>query len=260
MKTDAVLKSIRTGADRDEVILEHLAFARNIARKVAAPFPRLKEDIEAEGCLELSLAVDRIYHGEVTINDYVHFIKYVNVSVSRRCKDFVERNSRTVNMLGRVIRKRMAHGLNQNREMSRQLVAAELPHLKKEMIMKLPVMYQDCVLEKAKELTVEELKIQVQSTLKKLLPIPKICTALPDYVSEEDNEIYHVPRSRPEVRIEVLEMLRLSIHSPIEEKIIEMRVQGYTYMEIGPKVGMCYSLVGDHVRAIEERYEKYEKM
>ncbi len=264
-----------TQQERDELILEYQGLAKSIANRASGNVKRLKDDIESEAILELIESVDRICDKRVQIEGGKDgLIKYLRTSIKYRCKDYIEMNVRTMHMSGRTIRHKMLNGLNDSKEISPRLFKSSLPLLKKEEIMKLPIMYQDSFVNQAEEISLEELKLKIKEVLNSLLPIPKVCLLLEDYPRVEDqqsveaiykstpqlNAAYHVPKSRPTIEADILEMIKLSIQSPIEDKIIQMRAEGYTYEEIAPKVGMCFRSVGGYVMAVEKRYEQYEKM
>ncbi len=73
---------------------------------------------------------------------------------------------------------------------------------------------------------------------------------------------YIIPEtSDDKTESEVLEILDKVTPNLIEKRVIELRAQGYTYQEIGPKVGCSKSSISIMVQNIEERFNKeYKKI
>ena len=71
---------------------------------------------------------------------------------------------------------------------------------------------------------------------------------------------FFIPIARPEFPpLEFTEILSKSIENEIERAIIKYRSESYGYEEIGPKVGLGKTRVGQIMEKIEARFDQYNK-
>ena len=262
-----------TLGDRDELILGHEKLVIYLAHKVGRNRFHMWPDLEGEAQLELTRVVDEIFLGNKKLYDN-NIGGIISKNVSHRCKDYIEKYGFGVAMPGRTFRKRLQVGINGS--LSPRLVRADIAVEKKTEIAKIPEVYQEELINKAKDLSLQELKERVRSEIVKLLPIPKVSLAVDDYPEDayeheftqrtgnytyQLTQIYRVPYNVPEAKrelsIEIKELLEKSASTPIEQRILELRAQEYTYEEIAPQVGMSFNSVCNRVHDMEERFDYY---
>ncbi len=82
--------------------------------------------------------------------------------------------------------------------------------------------------------------------------------------NEYENFVFKGPSITPQIEddhseSEVLEILDKVTKNFIEKRIIELRAEGYTYQEIGPKVGCSKSSICIIIQTIEEKFNKLYK-
>lgn len=69
---------------------------------------------------------------------------------------------------------------------------------------------------------------------------------------------YTIPEARPEwPSMEMREALNLAILTPQEHAYVEMASEGYTFKEIGDRYGVTSARVGQVVRRVEDRFNRY---
>jgi hypothetical protein len=262
-----------TLADRDELILGHEHLATYLAHKVGRNRFHMWPDLEGEAQLELTQVVNAIFLGNKVMRDN-NIGGVITKNVSHRCKDYIEKYGFGVAMPGRTLRKRLRVGISKT--LSPGLIQSKIESTKKDEIAKLPEVYQDGMIEKAKELTLAELKQLIKSEIYKLLPIPRVSVAVEDHPVQSNEHDYSgqggnytnklfsvyrvpygVPEAKKELSIEIKELLNKAAGTPIEQRILELRAQEYTYEEIAPKVGMSFNSVCNKVNAMEERFDYY---
>ncbi len=79
-----------------------------------------------------------------------------------------------------------------------------------------------------------------------------------DFNEEENNESFRVViEIRDQSLLEVNECLDKAATTIIEKRIIELRAEGHTYVEISPQVGYSKSKIEIIVNSIEEKFSKY---
>ena len=164
------------------------------------------------------------------------------------------------------IRDKLKNGINETRRYSPTVLRANLREEIRELLFKIPPIYQDSILEEAKTFSIPQFRELVMETIKSLLPIPKIATIENDYLDEgEEEELkkrpasYIVPVAKPVISPAFTEALRKSISSPMEQKIIELRSEELTYKEIEPKVGLSYVYIQRLIKGDEQRFNTYYK-
>jgi hypothetical protein len=257
-------QGITTQQLRDEVVSGHLRLAASIAGAFASKFSRLHDDLYGVAFLETTTAVDRIANGK-KVNDANHLSNYVAATVNKRCKDFISENVRTMHMVARTIRYKLRTGLNTEKNIAGKVIAdRQITPEAKEVLLKLPVVYQEAFLEQAKELPIANFREVIQSALYSLLPIPKVQTIEVQQFEGDDFIIKTgfespEPKAKPTLSLDFVELIRKSILSPMEEAVINYRSQGYTYHEIAPKVGLSHVTVGNYVNKVAERFDELNK-
>jgi hypothetical protein len=69
---------------------------------------------------------------------------------------------------------------------------------------------------------------------------------------------FHIPASRPLCESpEFKEALARAVANPTEQAIVSLRAQGYTYAEVGQRVGLSTPRVGQIMALIEPRFDAY---
>ena len=103
---------------------------------------------------------------------------------------------------------------------------------------------------------------------KSLEKVPSQITLFDDAVNEDAdnyeamkiNAPYIIPKSNDDrSEAEVMEILNKVANNFIEKRVIQLRVEGYTYQEIGPLVGYSKSSISIMLQDIEKRFDKMYK-
>jgi hypothetical protein len=269
-----------TTMDRDEVILGNLWLAEKVTRRMRRKFKRENQDILEEGFTQLTEAMDDIFHRKYLVNDRLHAIKYVVSTITHRCKDYVEEVIRSVSMPGRTLRHKMEHGINRANRLTDYISNdGRISDEAKELLIKLPLDYQDIYAEDARTKGILDFKREIQTVLYDLIPIPKVMEIREDgnWADEGDDArplknkfyrslgddpalkgtAYTIPIAPPtNIGPEITEAIRKSLHAPIEELVVNLRAKGMTYKEVGDELGISAVMVCKHMAKITERFEQ----
>lgn len=249
-RQDILVEKLRNGdiskAGEEELICGHLLLGMKLVKTIARRYEIL-DSSDLEGVMALAIT-QAVQDGKQKLKDN-EITKYIVKTVVYKIKTFI-RKYQAAHRSERTIRHKLQKGINKDKISIKELETLE-PE-KAEIMKKLDPGRQYKLLNEAKTLSSDSLKEAVQTAIYESMHMPSKIPILTDQI---EGQIGHIPISRETVRLELLEALKLSTQSPMDQAILDLRAEGYTYAEIGVKIGYSLVVVGEKLRAMEERFE-----
>lgn len=253
---------VATIEDKEELIKGHLRLMISILGTIMHNYSKtIMDDMIGEAALALTEAVNDAENRLIDDN----ITAYIVSSIIYKVKNALTKLS-VMGMPVRTIRYKLNKGINKHEE--KLTIAQEdlelISKSNQEELRKVPFHLQASLLPDATTLSDIEFKDLIKNTIFENLPIPRkgamLATEEPK-IEESDSIYYHIPKAKYDMpSVEFLEIMWKSSETPLQKAIMKMRMEGFTYREIGEVVGFSTVRVGEIVNDMEKRFDYYWKL
>ncbi len=250
--------------EKEEIIKGHLRLMIAILGTVVSNYSLKYSTIEdLIGSASLAL-VEAVNDAEIRLEDN-DITPYIVTSIRLKIKNEITKLS-LMRMPVRTLRWKLANGINnlKNEDILDPTNHPNIPLENLQELNKLPTVLRETLMNQAVTLQPIVFKQIIKETIFNNLNLPSqkgtVEEDVPRYydVHMVLEDCHIIPLARyDEPSSELMEILWLSAESPMQKAIMQLRMEGHTYSEIGRLCGYSTVRVGEIVRDIEERFNYY---